>query len=249
MPDADTPHPATGSIAHRNGSVPAPPGSDVHTPYVPSPDDYRVINLGDVRHAAEIDLAAAVDARTQAVRLFLQVATLCGVAVEAQARAADALAMASRAQADATVDELTGALRRGSGFAALRHEIDRARRTGTPLVVGFLDVDGLKEVNDTFGHTAGDTLLCSVVAALRASLRSYDVVVRYGGDEFVYSLAGADISAAVKRFRTMRTLLSDREPLRTVSAGFAELDVEDDLESLVARADADLYAHRATGRG
>jgi diguanylate cyclase (GGDEF)-like protein len=155
------------------------------------------------------------------------------------------LRQAARARADARVDELTGALRRSAGFSALASEIDRARRDQTSLVVGFLDVDGLKSVNDNFGHHAGDSLLIAVLGALRASLRSYDVIVRFGGDEFVYSLAGADLEAADARFRTMRTLLEHAAPGRTVSAGFAELCDGDDLDALVRRADVDLYARRS----
>lgn len=215
--------------------------------YVPTPAE-RVIGLADVRRGAQIDLAAAVAIRKEAVKVFREAAALCAVAVASNARAARTLRQAARARADARVDELTGALRRSSGYAALAAEIDRARRDAAPFVIGFLDVDGLKVVNDSFGHAAGDELLTSVLAALRASLRSYDVIVRYGGDEFVYSLAGADLEAATSRFHTMRTLLEHAAPGRTVSAGFAELASDDDLDSLIRRADADLYVRRAAAR-
>jgi predicted signal transduction protein with EAL and GGDEF domain len=112
------------------------------------------------RHYARVDRLAAANDRRQA-------------ALERQA--------AARERALADYDELSGALRRGAGLLALQHEIDRCPSTGEPLVLGFLDVDGLKSVNDTQGHAAGDSLLRHVVGSLRASLRSYDIVVRFGG--------------------------------------------------------------------
>lgn len=206
------------------------------------------IDLDQLRRAAEVELRSAITARNDAVWLLRQVAALCAAAIEEHVEAETALEHAARIQADATTDELTGALRRRSGFVALVHEVDRARRENHPLVLGFLDVDRLKQVNDTEGHLAGDALLVEVVHTLRASLRSYDVVMRYGGDEFVYSLAGADIPAAMQRFKTMRMMLADSVPGRTVSAGFSLLGPDDTLDSLVHRADEDLYARRAAER-
>ena len=78
--------------------------------------------------------------------------------------------------------------RRKPGLLALRKQMDRCRRTTTRLVVGFLDVDGLKAVNDTRGHAAGDDLLQRVVARLQSSLRSYETIIRFGGDEFLFTL-------------------------------------------------------------
>jgi diguanylate cyclase (GGDEF)-like protein len=207
------------------------------------------IDLEQQRHAAEVELASAVAARNDAVWLLRQTAALCALAIESHVEAEAALEDATRVHADATTDELTGALRRNSGFVALQHEIDRARREAHPLVLGFLDVDRLKQVNDTEGHPAGDELLVMVVETLRASLRSYDVVMRYGGDEFVYSLAGADVTAAAQRFKTMRMMLLDCAPGRRVSAGFSLLGPDDDIDSLISRADEDLYARRAAERG
>src|SRR6202011_6011047 len=83
----------------------------------------------------------------------------------------------------AETDALTGTRTRAAGLAELDHEIDRARRTTSPLVVAYVDVVGLKAVNDTRGHAAGDELLQHVVRAIRGHLRSYDSIVRLGGDE------------------------------------------------------------------
>ena len=210
-----------------------------------------VLHLDDdtLRRAQQIDLTAARNARTDAVWLLRQATALCLAAAESYQAAVATLQRAARAADDAALDDLTGAYRRHPGFTALGHEVERARRERTALVVGFLDVDGLKRVNDNRGHDAGDALLTAVVTSLRASLRSYDVVVRYGGDEFVFSIGDADLAAAEKRLRTMRVLLGERMPGHSVSAGFAELREDDDLLSLVRRADDDLYARRAAVRG
>ena len=82
-------------------------------------------------------------------------------------------------------DELTGVLHRNAGMAALGREIDRCRRGGERFVLGYLNVDGMTQVNDTRGLRAGDEVLRKVTAALRATLRSYDVIARLGGDEFL----------------------------------------------------------------
>jgi diguanylate cyclase (GGDEF)-like protein len=82
-------------------------------------------------------------------------------------------------------DELTGVLRRAAGLASLERELARAARSGQPLSVAFIDVDGLKQANDTLGHAAGDALLRGVAGVLTRRLRAQDLVFRYGGDEFV----------------------------------------------------------------
>src|SRR3954465_12811199 len=79
---------------------------------------------------------------------------------------------------DAYRDRLTGVLQRDAGHDQLRHEFARARRRESPLVIAFIDVDRLKQTNDEHGHSVGDALLRAVGAALRAALRSYDIVVR-----------------------------------------------------------------------
>jgi diguanylate cyclase (GGDEF)-like protein len=150
-----------------------------------------------------------------------------------------------RARAD--VDGLTGALRRERGLAELEREIDRARRSDGRLVLAFVDVDGLKTANDVDGHAAGDQLLRDVALALRTGLRSYDLVMRYGGDEFVCALPGSDMEAARPRFDEVARNLRERNPTASVSIGLAELESADTVDGLTARADAALYAGRRPG--
>jgi diguanylate cyclase (GGDEF)-like protein len=144
----------------------------------------------------------------------------------------------------AHVDELTGSYRRGVGTLALQHEIDRARRSGGGLVLAFVDVDGLKEVNDREGHAAGDQLLIDVVETIRAKLRSYDPVVRYGGDEFLCALSNVDIDSARERFAGIQLALGEAREGCSISVGLAELRSDDTLEDLTARGDAALYEAR-----
>jgi diguanylate cyclase (GGDEF)-like protein len=188
------------------------------------------------RYAADID-------RQTATMLLRQAVSLRQAAAEDVERAALLRHQAGLDLDAAGIDDLTGALGRRLGFAALQHEIDRSRRSSASLVIAFVDVDGLKRVNDTRGHLAGDELLREVAAKLRAGLRSYDVLMRFGGDEFLYSLADATMSAAIARFEDARTSLVHLNG-DSVSAGFAELADDDTLDALIARADTDLYERR-----
>ena len=87
------------------------------------------------------------------------------------------------------MDSLTGVWLRGPGLAELQREIDRVRRGSGRLVVAYVDVDGLKAVNDTTGHAAGDAILQYAVGVLHAHLRSYsELIVRLGGDEFLCAM-------------------------------------------------------------
>ena len=148
----------------------------------------------------------------------------------------------------AGVDDLTGVFRRGTGEVALHHELDRARRSGRPLVLAMIDVDGLKAVNDCAGHAAGDALLRGVAAAIVSSLRSYDVTVRWGGDEFVCALSNTTIDDAERRLEDVQDALQADRPDASLSAGLAAMRPEDSLEDLVGRSDAALYLVKGASR-
>jgi len=149
-----------------------------------------------------------------------------------------------------TRDELTGVLNRQAGFAALGREIDRCRRGGERLILGYLNVDRLKAVNDARGSHGGDELLRKVTAALRATLRSYDVITRLGGDEFLFSLPGTDGATAELRFKEFSAILAEESPGSSASVGFAEFQHNDTLDDLIARAEtAMLKGRRSRRRG
>jgi diguanylate cyclase (GGDEF)-like protein len=159
-------------------------------------------------------------------------------------RAQSALDRVSSARKDYLIDELTGIFRRGPGLRELQHEIDRARRQAHSLVVAFIDVNGLKSVNDREGHAAGDQVLREVAGALRQGLRSYDLLLRYGGDEFVCVLSEADIEHAEQRLRGVADVLGQAPTHASIDWGLAELAATDSLDDLVDRADSALYTAR-----
>ena len=138
-----------------------------------------------------------------------------------------------------SIDELTGAYRRGTGLVELEREMMRAKRTGQPFVAAFIDVDGLKTVNDSLGHDAGDQLLRRVVDYTRAQLRSYDLIVRFGGDEFVCGLSNLGLAETTERFRLINANLLPHGS--SITVGLAELEDSDSLVGLIARADEALY--------
>jgi diguanylate cyclase (GGDEF)-like protein len=149
-----------------------------------------------------------------------------------------------------TRDELTGVLNRTAGLAALEREIDRCRRGGERFVLGYLNVDGMTLINDARGLRAGDEVLRKVTAALRATLRSYDVIARLGGDEFLFSVPGADAVTAELRVKEFSVILAEDSPGTSASVGFAELHLHDSLDELVAQAEtAMLKGRRQRRRG
>ena len=141
---------------------------------------------------------------------------------------------------EAAFDELTGVLRRAAGISALDREIARARRQKAPLAVAFIDVDGLKETNDKRGHKAGDDLLRTMAALLKGALRAQDLVMRYGGDEFVCVLPDTVADAGRAKISWIQTE-ADAKGI-AFSVGVAQLERADDVVSLLGRADTEMYA-------
>jgi len=160
------------------------------------------------------------------------------------------------ARVDAASDELTGCLNRRAGLARLGEELARAQRTRAPVSCLMLDLDNLKQINDACGHLEGDRVLRETGARLRGQLRAYDVVARYGGDEFVAILPAADdqaaryaaarMSAAVAAI-TPATSAPGRLPV-SVSVGAATSRPEESPESLLRRADHALLAAKRRTR-
>jgi len=189
----------------------------------------------------DADLAATSDERIRAAVEAAAEDRRHAAADRIHARADRARARRDRLSSDH--DELTGALTRGTGMRSVEHEIARAKRTGEPLALAFVDVDGLKAVNDTQGHAVGDTLLRNVVTALRSGLREADLVVRYVGDEFLCVLPGATRDDAADRLELSEGVLAGFAT-NSLSVGLTEYRAGDDASTLVARADRALYADR-----
>jgi diguanylate cyclase (GGDEF)-like protein len=141
----------------------------------------------------------------------------------------------------AQLDQLTGTVGRGVGMLLLEREINRARRGNGELVLAYIDVDRLKQVNDRHGHAAGDALLRDVARAIQLHLRAYDTLVRVGGDEFICALGDCTLAIAHARFRAIRGTMAETHPTASISVGFAELRPEDTLEQLTERGDLAVY--------
>jgi len=133
-------------------------------------------------------------------------------------------------------DDLTGLLnRRGLDvLTASMHAV--AERSGAPITVGMIDLDGFKAFNDAHGHAAGDSLLVELVRAWEPQLRETDVLARYGGDEFALVLPGSDVDEALE----ISTRLHSAHDAQW-SVGFATWQTGEDLYQALIRADQDLY--------
>jgi diguanylate cyclase (GGDEF)-like protein/PAS domain S-box-containing protein len=155
----------------------------------------------------------------------------------------------------ATVDPLTGAYNRRQGDALLAAEFSRRSRDGRPFAVLLLDIDHFKTINDRFGHPAGDAVLRSLVQACQTALRPIDMVVRWGGEEFLVVLPDTDAVAAMSAAERVRVALAatevvipDPSTIRfTVSMGVA-VSQRDSPGELLRRADVALYTAKNGGR-
>jgi diguanylate cyclase (GGDEF)-like protein len=121
--------------------------------------------------------------------------------------------------------------------------VDRAGRTSGQLVLAYVDVIGLKALNDSEGHPAGDALLKRVVAQIRQHVRSYDLIIRLGGDEFLCAMSNVTMPDVRERFNQVAAALAPGGD--AISAGFAELAAEETASELIARADSELLEARA----
>ena len=157
---------------------------------------------------------------------------------------------------DSRTDRLTGLFNRRHGEQRLGEELQRLERYGQSFAVALLDIDHFKRINDTLGHRAGDEVLQKLAGALRAASRSSDVVVRWGGEEFLFAFPatdGAQAAGIVERLRAQLAaapvqLESGGTVPVTVSGGVAEARRGESLDGLVHRADQGLYEAKRSGR-
>lgn len=149
---------------------------------------------------------------------------------------------------DAGRDELTGLYLRGPGLLELDRMIARASRTQQSLVLAFIDVDHLKKINDACGHAAGDRMLLDVANTLGANLRSYDLIIRFGGDEFVCVVSGVHMAEIAKRLERVRRPSPSPPKPGQFRLGLQNGCQRTRARTSFARADAVLYRERQQRR-
>ncbi len=174
----------------------------------------------------------------------------------------DKRAASERRRQAAFCDHLTGLANRRAFFEAAELELDRAAHTPRPLAMILFDADLFKNINDRYGHPAGDRVLCDLAEALRDSFRIVDTVARLGGEEFAVLLPSTGAEEALAGAERLRALVATRlvasdqgEIAYTVSAGVAVLDGQEGqdaagggIDALIKRADQALYLAKGRGR-
>lgn len=152
-------------------------------------------------------------------------------------------------------DALTGVHNRRFCTARLAQDLSRSGRSGDPLTIAFMDIDYFKEVNDQYGHGAGDTCLKHVVNATRTCIREGDWIARWGGDEFLIVMWGADAGQASEVCDRVREALAQNpcvipqgEIQLQVSIGVCKADPKQSADELFQRVDTALLAAKRSGR-
>ncbi len=154
-------------------------------------------------------------------------------------------------------DGLTGLFNRQHLDMRLTEEMERARRYGTPLSLIIFDIDHFKQINDTYGHIAGDKILQTAASVIRETLRNTDIAGRFGGDEFVIILVQTDISIGIQVAERLRSRIGQEVvPVSegqtagfSISLGICQLDITfKRAEDFIARADAALYEAKRNRR-
>lgn len=160
-----------------------------------------------------------------------------------------------RLEVERNRDELTGLLNRRALFERAAYLFDERGGLRTPLVVLFADLDGFKTVNDTHGHHVGDRVLSDIGAIFGRAVRDSDLAARYGGDEFVVVLPGADVGGGTSVAQRLQSALTDWSRANRIdlslSIGLGQApDHGNDLKAVIERVDQAMYRGRvANGRG
>jgi diguanylate cyclase (GGDEF)-like protein len=151
----------------------------------------------------------------------------------------------------AVLDPLTGLNNRRSGEQRLAEEISRAQRHCRPLTILLLDLNGLKNLNDKFGHAAGDELIRQFAARLSKAIRGSDLAVRQGGDEFLVLLPECrpdEVRHVLGRLRGVNVDCNGQLIALSFSAGWTDFKPGESTEDLLKRADDALYVNKRAGR-
>jgi len=155
----------------------------------------------------------------------------------------------------ATTDPLTGIYNRRNFYARVCQEMDRARRHPVEMSLILFDIDHFKVVNDTYGHSVGDIVLCGVVEATKNQLRPYDIFARYGGEEFVIFTTSEDTLDLQQFSDRLRKAIEDMciayggdEIKITASYGAVKVLPHDSIDNAFVAVDKALYQAKSQGR-
>jgi diguanylate cyclase (GGDEF)-like protein len=152
----------------------------------------------------------------------------------------------------ASTDRLTGAYNRFKFIEIFEAEFQRFSRYKSTFCLIMMDIDHFKKINDNYGHNVGDCVLAEITAMTSKIIRSTDILVRWGGEEFVVFVPSSELHSAVALAEKLRLAISEHpfsSDLKvTMSFGVAEIEKGDSLETIMARADAALYESKRTGR-
>jgi diguanylate cyclase (GGDEF)-like protein len=155
----------------------------------------------------------------------------------------------------AYIDGLTGLYNRKHFSELAINDIERAQRLNQSIYTAMLDLDFFKQVNDNYGHAAGDLVLMKTAVIIRKAIRSYDLLCRYGGEEFVFLITDLDDSEAHNQMERIRENMENCVTIYegvviniTCSIGLAKFTDGDDLETSIKKADVALYAAKNAGR-
>jgi diguanylate cyclase (GGDEF)-like protein len=151
----------------------------------------------------------------------------------------------------AVLDSLTGLYNRRSGEQRLAEEISRSQRHARPVTILLLDINGLKGVNDSLGHPAGDEVIKQFAERLQKAIRGSDVAVRLGGDEFMVVLPECkpdEVHLVLRRLTGKKVEFDDHSIDLQFAAGWTDYIPGESVDTLLKRADAALYVNKRAGK-
>lgn len=143
----------------------------------------------------------------------------------------------------ASKDTLTGLYNRRCFYDRMNYEMEKMKRTKSPLSLALIDIDNFKAINDTYGHLEGDRVLVQLAGIFKVQARSGDTIVRWGGEEFAFILPETDKNGVMAFAERVRRLVeySDWKYIVTVSVGITTVYQERDTEKIMSLADRALY--------
>ncbi|HAR45181.1 MAG TPA: diguanylate cyclase [Nitrospiraceae bacterium] len=220
--------------------------------------------IGDIRGGISVTIPFAKhdqELRTNQLLIFALSATTVGLLIGALFFMTRHLAVKlegaqERLKQISITDDLTGLRNRRYILERLNEEFKRAKRSSRPLSLIMLDLDHFKRINDEYGHPFGDHVLVTVAERIKAHLRDYDLVGRFGGEEFLVISPEVTVQQSVELAERIRNMVKGKpialngiEVTMTISAGLASLSSQDaDADALIARSDQALYRAKEQGR-